>query len=105
MALIDVEVLQASLATCSLKRASYLFMYPSEVGSGVQLLGVTSPWGLGRGIHAADTPATGPTPPSTVSCHLSERRIALVGVDLGRHGKSTPCVDAFRFQFEIFDSD
>ncbi|WP_354276097.1 hypothetical protein, partial [Stenotrophomonas sp. 2694] len=37
------------------------------VGSGVQLLGVTSPWGLGRGIHAADTPATGPTPPSTDS--------------------------------------
>ncbi|PJL39017.1 hypothetical protein [Stenotrophomonas maltophilia] len=29
MALTDVEVLQASLATCSLKRASYLFMYPS----------------------------------------------------------------------------
>ncbi|KXU98919.1 hypothetical protein AB839_00005, partial [Stenotrophomonas sp. DDT-1] len=28
-ALTDVEVLQASLATCSLKRASYLFMYPS----------------------------------------------------------------------------
>ncbi|MET4598592.1 hypothetical protein, partial [Stenotrophomonas sp. 2694] len=27
------------------------------VGSGVQLLGVTSPWGLVRGIHAADTPA------------------------------------------------
>ncbi|KMU62076.1 hypothetical protein STRNTR1_3400 [Stenotrophomonas maltophilia] len=25
------------------------------------------PWGLGRGIHAADTPATGPTPPSTDS--------------------------------------
>ncbi|WP_423168686.1 hypothetical protein, partial [Stenotrophomonas maltophilia] len=28
-ALTDVEVLQASLATCSLKRASYLFMHPS----------------------------------------------------------------------------
>ena len=32
---------------------------------------LTRPWGLGRGIHAADTPATGPTPPSTVSCDLS----------------------------------
>ncbi|MCI1121495.1 hypothetical protein MOQ00_17460, partial [Stenotrophomonas maltophilia] len=31
-ALTDVEVLQASLATCSLKRASYLFMYPSGLG-------------------------------------------------------------------------
>ncbi|KAG1460636.1 hypothetical protein G6F57_014286 [Rhizopus arrhizus] len=36
--------------------------------------------------HAADTPATGPTPPSIDSCDLSERRSALVGVDLGRHG-------------------
>ncbi|MEX7640160.1 hypothetical protein, partial [Stenotrophomonas maltophilia] len=43
------------------------------------------PWRLGRGIHAADTPATGPTPPSTVFRGLSERRSALVGVDLGRH--------------------
>ncbi|WP_219631332.1 hypothetical protein, partial [Stenotrophomonas maltophilia] len=40
------------------------------VGSGVQLPGVTSPWGLGRGIHAADTPATGPTPSSTDFCDL-----------------------------------
>ncbi|MCM2526742.1 hypothetical protein NDN64_19515, partial [Stenotrophomonas maltophilia] len=39
-----------------------------------------------RGIHAADTPATGPTPPSTDSCDLPERLSALVGVDLGRHG-------------------
>ncbi len=53
------------------------------------------PWGLGRGIHAADTPATGPTPPSTVFRDLSERRTALVGVDLGRHGRSTSCVDEF----------
>ncbi|WP_204373842.1 hypothetical protein, partial [Stenotrophomonas maltophilia] len=43
-------------------------------------------WGLGRGIHAADTPSTGPTPPSTVSRGLPERHPALVGVDLGRHG-------------------
>ncbi|MDN8657183.1 hypothetical protein Q0S99_18005, partial [Stenotrophomonas indicatrix] len=55
----------------------------------------TRPWGLGRGIHAADTPATGPTPPSTGLRNLSERRSVrlLVGVDLGRHGRSTPCVD------------
>ncbi|WP_204312935.1 hypothetical protein, partial [Stenotrophomonas maltophilia] len=39
----------------------------------------------GRGIHAADTPATGPTPPSTISRGLPERRPAPVGVDLGRH--------------------
>ncbi|MBN4956510.1 hypothetical protein JY431_20050, partial [Stenotrophomonas maltophilia] len=30
-------------------------------------------------------PTTGPTPPSTDSRGLSERRSALVGVDLGRH--------------------
>ncbi|WP_206753334.1 hypothetical protein, partial [Stenotrophomonas maltophilia] len=34
------------------------------VGSDVQLPGVTSPWGLGRGIHAADTPPE-PTRPAT----------------------------------------
>ncbi len=45
--------------------------------------------------HAAHAPATGPTPPSTVFRDLSERRTALVGVDLGRHGRSTPCVDEF----------
>ncbi|AWH34002.1 hypothetical protein C1930_14590 [Stenotrophomonas sp. SAU14A_NAIMI4_8] len=28
-----------------------------------------------------------------------------VGVDLGRHGRSTPCVDAFRTHFETSDSD
>ncbi|QCZ98597.1 hypothetical protein DL544_18755 [Stenotrophomonas sp. pho] len=39
------------------------------------------PCSLGHGIHAADTPSTGPTPPSTVSCDLSERRSALVGAD------------------------
>ncbi|AWH38334.1 hypothetical protein C1929_16970 [Stenotrophomonas sp. ZAC14D1_NAIMI4_6] len=43
------------------------------------------PCKLGRRIHAAHAPATGPTPPSTVSRGLSERRFALVGVDLGRH--------------------
>ncbi|HFL2023320.1 TPA: hypothetical protein ACG3DC_002552, partial [Stenotrophomonas maltophilia] len=42
---------------------------------------------LGRGIHAADTPATGPAPAS------DRFRVLLVGVDLGRHGRSTPCVD------------
>ncbi|KAG1390158.1 hypothetical protein G6F59_015294 [Rhizopus arrhizus] len=26
------------------------------------------PWRLGRAIHGAHAPATGPTPPSTVSC-------------------------------------
>ncbi|WP_204303205.1 hypothetical protein, partial [Stenotrophomonas maltophilia] len=31
-----------------------------------------------RGIHAADTPATGPTPPSTDFRELSERRPALL---------------------------
>jgi len=28
-----------------------------------------------------------------------------VGVDLGRHGRSTPCVDALSSIFEIFDFD
>ncbi|QEU31657.1 hypothetical protein FOB57_00330 [Stenotrophomonas maltophilia] len=51
------------------------------------------PCKLGRRIHAAHAPATGPTPPSTDFRDLSERRIALVGVDLGRHSRSTPCVD------------
>ncbi|WP_313420180.1 hypothetical protein, partial [Stenotrophomonas sp.] len=32
-------------------------------------------------IHAAHAPSTGPTPPSTVLCDLSERRPALVGAD------------------------
>ncbi|CRD62634.1 conserved hypothetical protein [Stenotrophomonas thermophila] len=27
----------------------------------------THPWGLGRGIHAADTPPSDTSPPSTVS--------------------------------------
>ncbi|MBA0421257.1 hypothetical protein D7Y22_09810 [Stenotrophomonas maltophilia] len=31
------------------------------------------PWRLGRAIHGAHAPATGPTPPSTVFCGLSER--------------------------------
>ncbi|MBA0229447.1 hypothetical protein E4420_01500 [Stenotrophomonas maltophilia] len=45
------------------------------------------PCKLGRAIHGAHAPATGPTPPSTGSCDLSGRRSArlLVGVDLGRH--------------------
>ncbi len=36
---------------------------------------------------------------------LSERRTALVGVDLGRHGRSTPCVDALRSIVEMFELD
>ncbi|AWH30058.1 hypothetical protein C1931_14685 [Stenotrophomonas sp. YAU14A_MKIMI4_1] len=36
---------------------------------------------------------------------LSAPHLALVGVDLGRHGRSTPCVDALRTHFETFDSD
>ena len=47
------------------------------------------PWGLGRGIHAADTPATGPIPPSTISGDLSDliRFISISDrcVDQGRH--------------------
>ncbi|MBA0329660.1 hypothetical protein D7U76_16015 [Stenotrophomonas maltophilia] len=55
------------------------------------------PCKLGRAIHGAHAPATGPTPPSTACCDLSGRRsvLLLVGVDLGRHGRSTPCVDGF----------
>ncbi|HFL6878066.1 TPA: hypothetical protein ACG4O4_001295, partial [Stenotrophomonas maltophilia] len=33
------------------------------------------------------SPATGPAPAS------DRFRVLLVGVDLGRHGRSTPCVD------------
>uniref|UniRef100_UPI0028A2AFA8 hypothetical protein n=2 Tax=Lysobacteraceae TaxID=32033 RepID=UPI0028A2AFA8 len=47
------------------------------VGSGVQLLGVTSPWGLVRGIHAADTPHYPPARPTTAvafSAHEGRRR-------------------------------
>ncbi|PJL52767.1 hypothetical protein B9Y60_09945 [Stenotrophomonas maltophilia] len=44
------------------------------------------PCKLGRRIHAAHAPSTGPTPPSTDFRDLLERRAALVGVDLGRHG-------------------
>ncbi len=45
------------------------------------------------------TPRT-PTPPA------SDRFPLLwVGVDLGRHGRSTPCVDAFCSILEIFDFD
>ncbi|WP_218141876.1 hypothetical protein, partial [Stenotrophomonas maltophilia] len=36
---------------------------------------------LGRRIHAAHAPSTGPTPPSTVSCDLSKGLSALVGAD------------------------
>ncbi|PJO50830.1 hypothetical protein CR156_00720 [Stenotrophomonas lactitubi] len=44
------------------------------------------PCSLGRAIHGAHAPATGPTPPSTVFRDLSGRRsVLLVGVDLGRH--------------------
>ncbi|MGB9100945.1 MAG: hypothetical protein WCC51_09985, partial [Stenotrophomonas indicatrix] len=59
----------------------------------------------GRRIHAAHAPATGPTPPSTDFRDLSEwLGVLLVGVDLGRHGRSTPCVDVLRSIVEIFDS-
>jgi len=64
------------------------------------------PCKLGRRIHAAHAPATGPTPPSTVFRDLSEwHGPLLVGVDLGRHGRSTPCVDALRSIVEKFDFD
>ncbi|QBL41135.1 hypothetical protein MG068_11640 [Stenotrophomonas sp. ASS1] len=44
------------------------------------------PCKLGRRIHAAHAPATGPTPPSTDFRDLPERHeLHLVGVDLGRH--------------------
>ncbi|MET3152413.1 UNVERIFIED_ORG: hypothetical protein ABIC77_003672 [Stenotrophomonas geniculata] len=44
------------------------------------------PCKLGRRIHAAHAPATGPTPPSTNFRELSEwHGLLLVGVDLGRH--------------------
>ncbi|OWQ68153.1 hypothetical protein CEE56_16385 [Stenotrophomonas maltophilia] len=42
------------------------------------------PCKLGRRIHAAHAPATGPTPPSTVSCDLSE---LLMGSDPFYEGK------------------
>ena len=57
------------------------------------------PWGLDGAIHGANGPACPHRPTS------DRFRWLLVGVDLGRHGRSTPCVDSFRFQFEIFDSD
>ena len=44
------------------------------------------PCKLGRAIHGAHAPATGPTPPSTDLRDLSEwPGLLLVGVDLGRH--------------------
>ena len=47
-----------------------------------------------------------PDPPAFDSFRdLSERRTALVGVDLGRHGRSTPCVDALRSIIEILELD
>ncbi|KAG1389869.1 hypothetical protein G6F60_013182 [Rhizopus arrhizus] len=57
------------------------------------------PWGLDGAIHGANGPAHPHRPTS------DRFQSPLVGVDLGRHGRSTLCVDAFRFQFEIFDSD
>ncbi|WP_414486269.1 hypothetical protein, partial [Stenotrophomonas maltophilia] len=58
---------------------------------------------LGRGIHAADTPATGPTPPPTDFRDLPTLDLlrylmdsSTHGVDLlavPRTGRSTPCVD------------
>ncbi|WP_329860583.1 hypothetical protein, partial [Stenotrophomonas sp. SMYL89] len=46
-ALTDVEVLQASLATCSLKRASYLFMYPSGLDLASNSRGSLQGWVYG----------------------------------------------------------
>ncbi len=57
------------------------------------------PWGLDGAIHGANGPACPHRPTS------DRFRWLLVGVDLGRRGRSTSCVDAFPFQFEIFDSD
>ncbi|WP_238380143.1 hypothetical protein, partial [Stenotrophomonas maltophilia] len=68
MALTDVEVLQASLATCSLKRASYLFMYPS----GLDLVSNSRGSLHHGGLVAASMPLTPlpahTTPASTGSC-------------------------------------
>jgi len=58
------------------------------------------PCKLGRAIHGAYAPATGPTPPSTDSRDLLEwHDLLLVGVDLG----STPWGDALRIQFAIIE--
>ncbi len=57
------------------------------------------PCKLGSRIHAADTPHSRHRPTS------DRFRRLLVGVDLGRHGRSTPCVDALCSILEIFDSD
>ncbi|HID9473552.1 TPA: hypothetical protein ACXI1P_000935, partial [Stenotrophomonas maltophilia] len=54
-----------------------------------------------------------PAPPSTDSRDLSGRRcvLLLVGVDLGRHGRSTPCVDESlsgiekRMESELFSNE
>ncbi|WP_414490945.1 hypothetical protein, partial [Stenotrophomonas maltophilia] len=46
----------------------------------------TRPWGLGRGIHAADTPRNRIHPAFDSFPLLSEwHELLLVGVDLGRH--------------------
>src|SRR5690606_14607250 len=64
----------------------------------------TRPCGLGRGIHAADTPATGPTPPSTDSAicrtrgripdsvfnSISDRKIVSTKVDTYQHQQRQP---------------
>ncbi len=60
-----------------------------------------SSWGLGRGIHAADTPATGPAPPSTDLRDLSARGVRSVfrrKTDLTPefHSISDRCVDQGR---------
>ena len=70
------------------------------------------PCKLGRRIHAAHAPATGPTPPSTGSRDLPGLRTALllVGVDLVRHVSCLWWVttvgrhqsEATRFCFSIF---
>ncbi len=63
------------------------------------------PGGLAAASMPRTLPQTGPTPPSTVFRDLSERHSALVGVDLGRHGRCTPCVDAVQSIVEIFEFD
>ncbi|MDF2482352.1 MAG: hypothetical protein K0R79_2709, partial [Stenotrophomonas indicatrix] len=54
------------------------------VGSGVQLLGVTSPWGLGSRIHAADTPHSDTAPPLTDFRDLVDPRHAWMNLHRNR---------------------
>ncbi|MBN5118042.1 hypothetical protein JY454_11635, partial [Stenotrophomonas maltophilia] len=47
------------------------------------------------------SPATGPTPSSTISRDLSARRSALVGVDLGRHECLKNRLSLLIFSFDL----